>query len=124
MRAVRASLRVCRSMRHSSSGADDWWRLSGECGRWAAESHDNATRDAFRHMAKVWAQLAFSLNFTSPTRNEPVDAQVIEGSGVSKNVTSEKSPILTEASDSHAEKKDTPQERRVSLPARTPFPER
>jgi hypothetical protein len=54
------------------SSADECWRLSGECGRWAAESGDNATRAAFRQMAKVWAQLAFSLNFTPPRRNEPV----------------------------------------------------
>src|SRR6478609_4135886 len=79
-----------------SSAADDCWRLSGECGRWAAESHDNATRDAFRQMGKVWAQLAFSLNFTPPTRTEPVDQEIIEGSETPKNPVSGKPPILTE----------------------------
>ena len=112
------------------SAADDCWRLSGECGRWAAESHDNATRDAFRQMGKVWAQLAFSLNFTPPTRNEPVDPKIIEGSEA-KNAASEKPTILTapehRTSDSDAEKDSghrTHQQRRLSLPLRTPFPDR
>jgi hypothetical protein len=52
------------------SVADECWKLAGDCGRWAAESHDDATRQAFRQMAKVWAQLAFGLNFTPPPRNE------------------------------------------------------
>jgi len=38
----------------------------------AAESSDGATRSAFRQMSKVWAQLAFSQNFTAPTWKEPV----------------------------------------------------
>jgi len=108
------------------SSADECWRLSGDCGRWAAESGDDATRAAFRQMAKVWAQLAFSLNFTPPPRNEPV-----EGSEASKNPPSENPPILTEpehrTSDSDAEKDSrhrTPQQQRLSLPSRTPFPER
>jgi hypothetical protein len=29
-------------------------------------------RSAFRQMSKVWAQLAFSQNFTAPTWKEPV----------------------------------------------------
>jgi hypothetical protein len=115
----------------TSSAADDCWRLSGECGRWAAESRDNATRDAFRQMGKVWAQLAFSLNFTPPTRNEPVDQEIIEGSEDSKNPISGKSPILTEPAprtpDNDGEKDDhhrTPQQQRLSLPLRTSFPQR
>jgi hypothetical protein len=63
------------------------------------ESRDQATRLAFRQMAKGWARLAFSQDFTSPTD---------EGSEASKNAPSEKLPILTEpehrTSDSDAEK--------------------
>jgi hypothetical protein len=55
-----------------SSAADECWKLAGDCGRWAAESSDGATRSAFRQMSKVWAQLAFSQNFTAPTWKEPV----------------------------------------------------
>jgi hypothetical protein len=69
-----------------SSSADECWRLSGDCSRWAEESHDNATRLAFRQMAKVWAQFAFSHHFTMPSDNEPVGApENSESSESSKN---------------------------------------
>ena len=40
--------------------------MAAECGHWAEESQDDATRQAFRQMAKAWAQLAFSQDFTRP----------------------------------------------------------
>jgi hypothetical protein len=46
---------------------DDCWRLAGECGRWADEAQDKATREAFRQMAKVWAQLAFGYRLKPPS---------------------------------------------------------
>jgi hypothetical protein len=46
---------------------DDCWRLAGECGRWADEAEDKPTRDAFRQMAKAWAQLAFGRHFKMPS---------------------------------------------------------
>jgi hypothetical protein len=49
-----------------SSSDDVCWRLAGECGRWADEAQDKATRDAFRQMAKVWAQLAFGYHYKLP----------------------------------------------------------
>ena len=50
-----------------TSSAEDCWRLSRECGRWAAEIRDSAARLAFRQMATAWARLAFAEEFTSPT---------------------------------------------------------
>jgi hypothetical protein len=61
------------------SAADDCWRLSADCGRWATESRDNAARLAFRQMATAWAGLAFSQDFVSAT-HEPVDLTGFESS--------------------------------------------
>jgi hypothetical protein len=47
-----------------SSSGDECWKMAAECGHWAEESQDDATRQAFRQMAKAWAQLAFSEDFT------------------------------------------------------------
>jgi hypothetical protein len=47
-----------------SSSGDECWKMAAECGHWAEESQDDATRQAFRQMAKAWAQLAFSQDFT------------------------------------------------------------
>jgi hypothetical protein len=60
------SVRARPTLRVMTSLANDCWRLSGYCSRWAQESRDNATRLAFRQMAQVWAQLAFSEEFTNP----------------------------------------------------------
>jgi hypothetical protein len=62
-----------------TSSAVDCWRLSGDCSRWAEESRDDATRLAFRQMAEVWAQLAFSEDFTNPA-DEWIDPQSSESS--------------------------------------------
>jgi hypothetical protein len=64
------------------SSADECWRIAAECGHWAEESHDEATRLAFRQMAKAWAQLAFSQDFTPPERR-PANPQSSEGSETS-----------------------------------------
>ena len=45
---------------------DHCWKLAGECGRWADEAQDKATREAFRQMAKIWAQLALGHHFKLP----------------------------------------------------------
>ena len=47
-------------------------------------------------MAKVCAQLAFSLNFTPPPRDERVHVEIFEGSETLKKEASEQPPILTE----------------------------
>jgi hypothetical protein len=66
-----------------------------------------------------------------PTRNEPVGPEIVEGSEASKNSASQKPTILTEpehrTSDSDAEKDSRHrmhQQQRLSLPLRTPFPDR
>jgi hypothetical protein len=64
------------------SSADECWRIAAECGHWAEESHDEAIRLAFRQMAKAWAQLAFSQDFTPPG-HQPVDPQSAESSETS-----------------------------------------
>jgi hypothetical protein len=61
------------------SSADDCWRMAAECGHWAEESDDEATRLAFRQMAKAWAQLAFGQDFTS-SDHQPADPPIAESS--------------------------------------------
>jgi len=61
------------------SPADDCWRLSADCTRWAAESRDNAARRAFRQMATAWAGLAFGQDFVFPA-DEQVGATSSENS--------------------------------------------
>jgi hypothetical protein len=46
---------------------DACWKLAGECGRWADEAEDKATREAFHQMAKVGVQLAFGYHFNLPS---------------------------------------------------------
>lgn len=53
------------------SSAEECWRLSGDCARWAEESRDNTARLAFRQMAKVWAELALNEHFTKLSAYEP-----------------------------------------------------
>jgi hypothetical protein len=51
-----------------TSSAEECWRLSRDCGRWAAETRDGATRLAFRQMATAWGRLAFGEEFTSAAK--------------------------------------------------------
>jgi hypothetical protein len=53
-------------VRMMTSSAEECWRLSRDCGRWAAETRDGSARLAFRQMATAWGRLAFSEEFTSP----------------------------------------------------------
>ena len=64
------------------SPADECWRIAAECGHWAEESRDEATRLAFRQMAKAWAELAFSQDF-APPGHQPVDPRSSESSETS-----------------------------------------
>lgn len=61
------------------SSADDCWKMAAECGHWAEESRDEATRLAFRQMAKAWAQLAYGQDFTLPG-HQPADPSSSESS--------------------------------------------
>jgi hypothetical protein len=69
-----------------TSSAEDCWRLSRDCGRWAAETRDGAARLAFRQMATAWGRLAFSEEFTSPG-----DEQIDPGNATSEDQSS--SPV-------------------------------
>jgi hypothetical protein len=62
-----------------TSSAEDCWRLSRDCGRWAAESRHGDARLAFREMATAWARLAFSEEFRSPV-SEHIDLLTTEDS--------------------------------------------
>jgi hypothetical protein len=55
-----------------TSSAEECWRLSRDCGQWAAETRDGAARSAFRQMATAWGRLAFNEEFTSPV-DEQID---------------------------------------------------
>jgi hypothetical protein len=61
------------------TSAEACWRLSKACGQWAAESRDTGARIAFREMARGWARLAFTEEFTSPA-GERIDSQKSEAS--------------------------------------------
>ena len=73
-----------------TSLAEYCWRLSGDCSRWAVESHDNAARSAFRQMATAWAQLAFNEEFTCSAADD--------GSGPPNFESSKPSPVENAAS--------------------------
>ena len=77
-----------------TSSAEDCWRLSGDCSRWAMESGDSAARLAFRQMATAWARLAFSEEFASPAADEHIDPTSSETSEPipAENATS--SPVV------------------------------
>ena len=53
-------------VRTMTSSAEDCWRLSRDCGRWAAETRDGTARLAFRQMSTAWGRLAYSEEFTAP----------------------------------------------------------
>ena len=62
--------------------ADDCWQIAAKCEHWAEESQDDATRLAFRQMAKALAGLAFSEQFGPTERStdfeDPDDATLSE----------------------------------------------
>ena len=69
--ARRASHRLVQRERGvMTSSAEDCWRLSEDCSRWAVESRDSTARSAFRQMATAWAQLASSQEFISTVADE------------------------------------------------------
>ena len=71
-----------------TSSAEECWRLSWDCGLWAAESRHGDARLAFREMATAWARLAFGEEFTSP----PVDPLSAEDSSNAPTIKDPSSP--------------------------------
>jgi hypothetical protein len=112
--------------------ADDCWQIAAQCEHWAEESQDDATRLAFRQMAKAWAKLAFGEEFGAP-----------EGSTVSEDLndatlSDAPPPPSFEVPLAEHEEKDLESDvdaevdeeenrgpaQRLSLPSRTQFPKR
>ena len=119
--------------------ADDCWKLSADCSRWAEESRDNAARLAFRQMATAWAGLAFCQDFVlpndkqvDPTTSESSQSAPVEnvassnmesehingGSNVEGDVKKHEQTIRCSTS------KLSGQRERLSLPSPIPFPKR
>ena len=147
---ARLPLAITTRLGVMTSSAEDCWRLSGDCSRWAMESGDSAARLAFRQMATAWARLAFSEEFAFPAADEHVDPTSSETSEPipAENATS--SPVVppptvseTGTADSnhaaevdvgnydhttHASPDKTPdlswQHKRLSLRSRISFPKR
>ena len=112
--------------------ADDCWQMAVQCEHWAEESQDDATRLAFRQMAKAWAKLAFSEEF-GPTEGS-VDSEDLDDAALSEHPPPSPSfemPLAEheeEGLDSDGDAEVDPENRaptqRLSLPSRTPFPKR
>jgi hypothetical protein len=77
-----------------TTSAEDCWRLSGDCSRWAMESGDSAARLAFRQMATAWARLAFSEEFASPAADEHFDPTSSETSEPIQAENATSSPVV------------------------------
>jgi len=77
-----------------TTSAEDCWRLSGDCSRWAMESGDSAARLAFRQMATAWARLAFSEEFASPAADEHIDPTSSETSEPIQAENAISSPVV------------------------------
>jgi len=75
-----------------TSSAEECWRLSRDCGRWAAEVRHGDARLAFRQMSTAWARLAFSEEFTSPV-NEQIDPLSADDSNATIKDPSSPPPI-------------------------------
>jgi hypothetical protein len=114
-----------------TSSAEDCWRLSNECGRWAAECRDGAARKAFRQMATAWSRLAFSEEFAHPT-HEQIEPVSVESSQPVPAANATPSPVLlSEAEVNDVGKYDrtsiekisdsSRQQERLSLPPPTRF---
>ena len=81
-----------------TSSADDCWRLSKDCGRWAAECRDSATRIAFRQMATAWSRFAFSEEFASPS-DQRIDQAALESSDPTPAANAAPSPVVLSESE-------------------------
>jgi hypothetical protein len=85
-----------------TSSAEDCWRLSRDCGRWAAESRHGDARLAFREMATAWARLAFSEEFRSPV-SEHIDLLTAEDSQAMTAEDRSSSPVIPSSETIEAE---------------------
>jgi hypothetical protein len=113
--------------------ADECWRIAAECEHWAEESQDDATRIAFRQMAKAWAKLAFGEEF-GPTEGSMDSEDLDEATPSPKHTPpspSLETPLaeheeedLESDVDAEGDAEDRAPTQRLSLPSRAPFPKR
>jgi hypothetical protein len=112
--------------------ADDCWQIAAKCEHWAEESQDDATRLAFRQMAKALAGLAFSEQFGAAegsTGSEDLEATLSEHTPSSPSF---EMPLAEHIEDKDLERdvdvevdaENRAPTKRLSLPSRTPFPKR
>jgi hypothetical protein len=108
-----------------TSSAETCWRLSRDCGQWAAESRDSAARLAFRQMARAWARVAFSEEFTPAVdeRIDPPSSESSEPTPAEKQASSLLMPPSENAEPEVNSSRDWRTAReRLSLPLPTLFP--
>jgi hypothetical protein len=111
--------------------ADDCWQIAAHCEHWAEESQDEATRLAFRQIAKALAGLAFSEEFGPTERSVSED---LDDASLSEHTPQSPSFDMPLAEHEEADlERDVDAEidtehraptQRLSLPSRTPFPKR
>ena len=63
--------------------ADDCWQIAAQCEHWTEESQDDATRLAFRQIARALAGLAFSEEF-GPTEKS-MDSEDLDDASLSEH---------------------------------------
>ena len=104
--------------------ADDCWQIAAKCEHWAEESQDDATRLAFRQMAKAWAKLAFGEEFGAPEGS--LDSEDLDEATLSEHMPPfekhEEEDDLESDGDAEVDAVDRAPTQRLSLPSRTPFP--
>jgi hypothetical protein len=111
--------------------ADDCWQIAAQCEHWAEESQDDATRLAFRQIARALAGLAFSDEF-GPTEgsmdSEDLEATLSEHTPPSPSfempLAEHEDEDLESDVDAEVDAENRAPTQRLSLPSRTPFPKR
>jgi hypothetical protein len=113
--------------------ADNCWQIAAQCEHWAEESQDDATRLAFRQMAKALAGFAFSEE-CGPTEGsvdseDPVEATLSERPQPSPSFEMPLAEHEDEDLESDVDAEVDAEEnrapaQRLSLLSRTPFPKR
>jgi hypothetical protein len=96
------------------------------------ESEDDATRLAFRQMAKAWAKLAFGEEFGAPERSsdsEDLDDATLpdhapRSSSFEVPLAEHEEEDLESDVDVEVDAENRAPTQRLSLPSRTPFPKR
>jgi hypothetical protein len=112
--------------------ADDCWQIAAKWEHWAEGSQDDATRLAFRQMAKALAGLAFSEEL-GPTEGS-TDSEDLDEATLSEHtppsplfempLAEHEEEALESDVDAEVDAENRAPTQRLSLPSRTPFPKR